>query len=135
MSDHDAIRVRLNKVLGELAPDGGTTADDDGDVTLTWEGVLLYLRLIEDEDPPLVRVSCPILLGVARTPALLEAINGVNAGIRFGRMYWLDDQVVVSTEMVAATLDREELESACRAVAEVVRHLEPTGLFADVTSR
>jgi hypothetical protein len=37
--------------------------------------------------------------------------------------------------MVAATLDREELESACRAVAEVVRHLEPTGLFADVTSR
>ncbi len=93
--------------------------DEDGDVTVRWDRALLFVGIVDRDAGAFIRVRCPMLHGIPATPALLAEIDRLDREILDGRMYWDDAQVVVATELGAATANSEALGRACRTVAGV----------------
>jgi hypothetical protein len=75
--------------------------------------------------PPLaVRVSAVLLRGIDVRPELLATVNNINQVLEFARMFVVADEVVVATELVATSLDLEELGHACQTIASVADHYD-----------
>ena len=60
-----------------------------------------------------------MLHDVECSPDLLTAINEINLSTSFVRVFWAEGDVVVATELLAETLDPEELAKACDSVGGV----------------
>lgn len=118
MPSVEILRPYVEKLLTEWLQVDNLVIDDDGDVPIRYGSVVYYVSLI-DRDPPLVRVWANILRGVKKNMKLLEAINEANTTLLQCRMFWNDDAVIVSTEVVADELDKEELIEACDAIANI----------------
>src|SRR5689334_12158768 len=93
--------------------------DDEGDYPVRAGSAKYYVSLDGDSDPATVRVYAQILVGVSATPALYETLNTVNGHITFGRMFHRGETVFASTELVAETMDPEELAQSCRSISEL----------------
>jgi hypothetical protein len=65
----------------------------------------------------MVRVFAPILHEIEKTPELVDQLNEMNSDSYFARFYWTDDQVICSVDLVAESLDVEEISNALDAVA------------------
>jgi hypothetical protein len=76
----------------------------------------LYLRILPPE-PPAVRVFAVLLAVVAPSPELLTVINRINAGLVFGRVLVVDDQVIVATEVRSVGIRVDDIAWACAVVA------------------
>jgi hypothetical protein len=72
-----------------------------------------------------VQVFSIVLRDVTSTHELLAELNSLNAGVGFARVFWVNDQVLAEVELLAETLDLEELANACRTVARVSDELGP----------
>ena len=112
------LRPYVEKVLSEYLGADHLIADHDGDYPVQHGSALYYVRLV-DEKPPVVRIFSWMLHDVECTPDLLEALNEVNKSVSFVRLFWSDGDVVVATELLAETLDPEELAKGCDTVAQV----------------
>jgi hypothetical protein len=114
----DRIRPYVEKLLrdGFGIPDLGP--DADGDYPFRFRSAGYYVRL-SNEQSPTVQLFSVVVRDIKRTPKLLARINDINANMAFVRVYWTDQKVVVSTELVAETLDAEELGNACNVVGRV----------------
>ena len=113
------VRAYVEKLLAAgfgrpIAPDG------DGDYRLPGEGDF-YVRVLDETlaPVPLVQVFALAVKGVDATPALLEDLNPLNAGVAFARIFWVKDQVLVETEIVADALEPVALATACNTVGGV----------------
>jgi hypothetical protein len=76
----------------------------------------VLIRLL-DSDEPRLQVFSLMLQGVKETPELLEVLNGLTAGLAFAKIFWVDDDVVVATELLAESLDRDSLNAAVGVIA------------------
>jgi hypothetical protein len=100
--------------------------------------------------PPIVKVFSLVLTNVPKSAALLEELNQMNLQWNFVRAAWADGQVILSTELLAETLDLEELEVAISAVGRIadtsdeqlrarfggqIPKLRPLGLTAGLSQR
>lgn len=97
--------------------------DEDGDYPVRLGSALLFVRLA-DGVPPVVRIFAAILREVPESPALLAALNQVNARIRFGRTFWASGNVYVSGEVSAAGVTGEQLRVVCTELANLADHLD-----------
>ena len=111
------LRARLEGLLSELS-DVDIQRTPEGDYPFRWGSASCFVTLVDD-DPALVSVFGGMLSGVPRTDKLCSALNDINAEIKFGRVFWVRDRVVVATEMVADDLDGSELENAVTAIGRV----------------
>jgi hypothetical protein len=84
---------------------------------------LMFIQLL-DGLPPVVRIFSPILRDVAPSPTLFEALNEINARIRFGRVLWTGRQVVVAMELTAADLTEAQVVFACTQLGNLADHLD-----------
>jgi hypothetical protein len=84
---------------------------------------VVYVRLV-DSEPPVVRVFSPLLRDIARSAELLGELNDLNARLNFLRLFWRDATVFAATELLAMTLDPEELANACDSVAETADYYD-----------
>jgi hypothetical protein len=109
--------------------------DADGDYPVRIGSALMFVQLL-DGVPPVVRVFSPILRDVAASPVLLEALNEINARIRFGRVLWTDRQVVVAMELTAADLTEAQVVFACTQLGNLADHLDDglRGRFGGATA-
>lgn len=114
----DRIRPYVEKLLREGfgIPDLGP--DADGDYPFRFRSAGYYVRLFNEQSPT-VQLFSIVVRDIKRSPKLLAALNDVNAKASFVRVYWLDQRVVVATELVAETLDAEELGNACNVVGQL----------------
>jgi Putative bacterial sensory transduction regulator len=121
----DVIRPFVEKAVAEYI---GTKPDDlmvneDGSIPIRRGSTAYYVRLM-DGSPPMVQVYSTILYDVQKSPELFERLNEINAETMFARAFWTGDSVVVATEMVADSIDTEQLANACGVVGTVSDHFD-----------
>ncbi len=97
--------------------------DADGDYPVRIGSALMFVQLL-DGVPPVVRIFSPILRDIDASPTLLEALNEINARIRFGRVLWTGRQVVVAMEITAADLTEAQVVFACTQLGNLADHLD-----------
>jgi hypothetical protein len=120
----EIIRPYLERLLGQWLEEPVPAPDEDGryHVRVNTSGFLVE---IVDFEPTLVRMWSPIAIGVPKSVALLEMLNGLNAAGIGLRIFLTDDQVILATELVAETLDARELHFACHLLAGAAERLGP----------
>ena len=72
----------------------------------------------------IVEMVSPVLNGVARTPELLETLNGLNEKLYFGKAYWRNDEVWLAHNLLGDRLDSEELIASVGMMAVSADHLD-----------
>jgi hypothetical protein len=125
----DRIRPYVEKLLREGFSIPDLQPDPDGDYPFRYRTAGYYVRLF-DERAPTLQLFSVVVRDIKRTPKLLGKLNDINAGATFVRVYWVNHQVIASTELVADTLDAEELGNACNIVGRVADAIG-RGLVAD----
>jgi hypothetical protein len=123
MADTENVRERLEAMLKEFLGVETLVSDPEGDYPVRAGSAKYYVRL-SDDDPSVVRIYAQILVGVTASEKLYETLNAANGYIKFGRMFHQGDTVFVSNELVASTIDPEELAASCRSIAELADHYD-----------
>jgi len=120
----EIIRPYLERLIGQWLEEPVPAPDEDGryHVRVNTSGFIVE---IVDFEPTLVRMWSPIVIGVPKSVALLEMLNGLNANGLGLRIFLLDNQVILATELVAETLDARELHFACHLLASAAERLGP----------
>lgn len=117
------IRPFVESTIKELLGLEQLQVEADGAIPIRRGSTAVWVRLL-DEDPPTLSVFSPMLQGVSTSPALLERLNQINAGVRFARLFWVEDKVIVATELRAETLDKEEITTAVDVVSGAADHFD-----------
>jgi hypothetical protein len=120
----EIIRPYLEKLLGEWLGGPVVATDDDGRYRLR-VGTSGFLVELMDFEPVLVRVWSPVTIGVTKSLELLDTINTLNSSGLGLRVFFLDGNVILATELVAETLDPRELDFACHMLAGAAERLGP----------
>jgi hypothetical protein len=123
MANSEDLRSRVETMLKEHVGVDELVTDAEGDYPVRSGSAKYYVRL-NDDDPASVTVYAHVLVGVTASPKLYETLNAVNGFIRFGRMFHQGDAVLASVELLAGTLDPEELATACRSIADLADHYD-----------
>jgi hypothetical protein len=89
--------------------------DHLGDIPIRVGDVRMIVRTLDG--PSLaIRVFSPVLRDVAGGPALLEAINEANMRLRYARVLWVDQEVLVAAEVPGAHAMPELVSLMCTEV-------------------
>lgn len=120
----EMVRAYVESLLEKLTNADKVTPDQDGDYPVRVGDSLYFVRLIGDVNP-VVQVFSTAVKDIPNTPELCTELNDINSRIRFARIFWVRDQVLVESDLVGETLDPEELGSACNAVATITDHFAP----------
>ena len=86
--------------------------DKDGDYPFRFGSSVLYVRIVDDA-APVVAIFSPILREVDASPDLLAALNELNSKIRFGRVVWAHDEVLLVSELSVVDLTADQIAHAC----------------------
>jgi hypothetical protein len=97
--------------------------DQDGDIPVRMGSAIVFVRTL-DGTPPMVQVFSPILRGVQRSPALLGALNELNAKVLLGRVFWTGRAVVVATEVPAVGLTSDHIGFTCLQLGSLADRLD-----------
>jgi type III secretion system-like peptide-binding chaperone len=119
----EVVRPFVEKVTAELLGIEKLQVMGDGTIPVRMGSASFFLRLLGENDP-ILQVYAPVLTEVKRTPELLEKLNELNSGSTFVRAFWVDDQVMIATELIADTLDKEELQNAIDVVSDMANSID-----------
>jgi hypothetical protein len=116
----EIIKPFVEKVVAEYlgTVPGDLVVNQDGSIPIRRGSTAYYVRLL-DGDPPLVQVYSTMLYEIPKSPELLERLNEINAEVMFAKAFWTGEQVVVATEMVADSIDKDQIANACGIVGMV----------------
>lgn len=120
----DMVRAYVESLLERLIGAEKVTPDHDGDYPVRYKSALYFVRLIGDVDP-VVQVFSRAVTAITPTPALYERLNEINTNIRFARIFFVEGQVLVESDLVGQTVDAEEFDEAVGAVATITDHFGP----------
>lgn len=118
----DVLRPYVEKLLREILeiePGEHLAIDEDGDYPIRLGNAQFYVRLVQWE-PVFLYFFSPFLREVSASPELLNAINEINRATIGARVFWYEEALHAATELVAQTLDRDELVFACRSMKRCV---------------
>jgi hypothetical protein len=118
------VRGHVEEMLREGYGLDELIADEDGDYPFQIGDETMFVRLVEGADPTL-KVFGILLDGVAASPDLMTELNDINAHIQFARVFWVEEQVLLESEIVASELDHDELRTACNTVSRLLTELGP----------
>ncbi len=121
--DHDLrdqVRSLLSGYLGGHPVPTDLTAEP---VAIRAGTAVVYVRLVDGE-PVVLRVFSPLLREIPRSGELVDELNDLNGRLNFVRVFWREDTVYASCELLAETLDPEELAHACDNVADTADYYD-----------
>ncbi len=116
MTRTEVLRPFIEKTLSEWLDGQQVRQSDKGEYQFRRGSAEVCVR-IDEGDETTVSVYSVILRGVKKSARLLDAINTVNADIDFTRLFWLQNAVILVTELMASSLDAEQLRASCDLVA------------------
>jgi hypothetical protein len=92
---------------------------EDGTIPIRSGSTIVNVRLVQGENPsrPILQVYSPLLSELDSSPELLTKLNEVNANLTFVRAFWTDRQVILAMELLAETLDRDQVAHAVSLVS------------------
>ena len=71
-----------------------------------FDTVRVVVDVTADRGAPLVRMGALLIEGVAKSPALLEALNEINSDLGAGRVYWAPDgSISIEETLFAETIE------------------------------
>ncbi len=117
------LRIVVEQALAAWLEIDQVVIDADGDYPIRTGSALFFVRVI-DGLPAAVRFFSPIVRDVSGDPALLVALNEMNARLRFGRVFWAGGQVVVSMELTGVGITPEQVTFAAVELANLADHLD-----------
>ncbi|GAA2404089.1 hypothetical protein GCM10010191_09720 [Actinomadura vinacea] len=106
----------VDKILSAYLETDSLVKDDDGDVPVRRGSALYYVR-VGNREPYRVEVVSSVLSGVEESYELLRELNEINAGIYGIQAYFRKGRVIFSADMLADSLQPEELERACALIS------------------
>ena len=109
------VRDLIEQVTGERPK-----PDQDGDLPVRHLGADFYVRIIGDD--PVVQVFAVAVAELVASPELFGALNDVNRRLQFARIFHVADQVLIEHEIWGTDINPQNLEYACRTVAQAVDH-------------
>lgn len=89
---------------------------DDQVMVLRAGSSRVVIRMQADE-PVRLQVFSPVLQGVDKSPALLERLNDIDAGLAFAKIFWVDGDVLIALELLADGLEKENIMGAINTIA------------------
>jgi len=97
---------------------------DDGTIPIRAGSTAVNVRLVEGtgDGRPLLQVYSPVLHEVTSSPELLGRLNELNATLSFARTFLAGDVVYISMELLAESLDEEQVAHACALVSFAADH-------------
>ena len=98
--------------------------DHDGDYRLVRRGTPVFGRLL-DGAPPRLQVFAVLLDEVDGSPELYEEMNDYNVALGYVRVAHMERQVWAVVDLVAATMQEGELETAVERISNAALHLSP----------
>jgi hypothetical protein len=92
---------------------------EDGTIPIRSGTTIVNVRLVQGEDQSraILQVYSPMLREIESSPELLAKLNEVNANLMFVRAFWTDRQVILALELLAETLDRDQVAHAVSLVS------------------
>ncbi len=120
----EGLRVGVDETLVTVFGPDVAQRDNDGDYRLSRQGTPVYGRLLDGE-PPRLLVFAPVVHELEPTEDLLRELNDYNRSIGFVRIFWVDGSVLAECDLVAETLDPEEVWTAFDRVSGVASELGP----------
>lgn len=115
---------RVEEVIERVFGPDALILDGDGDYQLKTAGVPVWARLLGG-DPPALRVFATVAADVECSPELLRELNDYNSSLRFLRVEWSNDIVTAAADLVADSLDPDELFTAFSRVDHVAENIGP----------
>ena len=120
----EIIRPYIERLIGQWLEVPVMATDDQGRYHVR-VGTSGFVVEIVDFEPTLVRMWSPVVMGIGKSPALIETLNDLNANGLGLRAFHTGDKVVLATELVAETLDAREMHFACHLLAGAAERLGP----------
>ena len=117
-------RPHVEDVITEVFGGEGTTTDSDGDYLLKTTGIPIWGRLVGGE-PSYLSIFATLLREVGGTPELLAELNDLNSNLTFVRVDWSEGLVTARVDLVARTLDPDELFTAFKRVNDAAANISP----------
>jgi Putative bacterial sensory transduction regulator len=120
MARLDIIKPFVEKAVADYIgtkPDE-LTINEDGSIPIRRGSTAYYVRLL-DGTPPMVQIYSTVLYEVPKSPGLLDRLNEINSETMFARAFWTAEQVIVATELVAESIDKDQIANACGVVGTV----------------
>ena len=111
-------RRHVESTISEVFGIDALNRDDVGDYQLQAIGVPVWARLM-DVSPTTLRVFATVAAEIENSPELLNEINEINAKLTYAKIDWDNNFVTVSSDLVAETVDAEELFTAFSRVRQI----------------
>jgi len=108
----EELRALIEEAARRWLANADPRPDKDGDYPFRFGSAVLYVRIVDDA-APVVAIFSPILRAVDRSPELLAALNELNSKIRFGRVVWAHDEVLLVSELSIVDLTADQIAHAC----------------------
>ena len=112
----DMVRSYLKDILESVTGER-PEPDEDGDLPVRFRNACFFVRVVNPTDP-VVQIFSVARAGLEQSPELALALNDINMGIQFARVFHVRDQVLVETEIWASDVNEANVDYACRTVAE-----------------
>ncbi|MFZ9859238.1 MAG: T3SS (YopN, CesT) and YbjN peptide-binding chaperone 1 [Roseiflexaceae bacterium] len=113
----EVLRHNLVQLLQKNFPTVSLSIHDDGDVSMTVGSSMLFLSIVPD--PLLVRVYAVLLKNIPPTPELYETLNHVNHQLQIGRIFAIDNVVVLESAVLPFSLSEPVLLHTIAYIANV----------------
>lgn len=113
----------VEKTLVETFGEEALSKLADNVITIRAGSSLVVIRMMEATEPRL-QVFSTVLHDVPSSPELLTALNELNAKIAFAKAFWIEDDVLVATELLAEGLDTENIRNAVTAIGAASDHFD-----------
>jgi len=92
--------------------------DEDGDYGFR-NGSAGIVVSIQEGDPTVVSVFSVLVRGVKKSARMMDALNEINAQYRFVKTFWSEDVIVLQVDLLADSLDDDQMRMACDLVAHL----------------
>ena len=120
MTRIEVLRPFVEKTVAEYLgmEEDKLQTNEDGTIPIRAGTAVVNVRLVEGgHGHPVLQVYAALLHGIQKSAGLLEKLNEVNAGLTFARAFWLEEQVILTIELRAESLDAEQVAQAVSVVS------------------
>lgn len=119
----DQVTTLLRDMFGPVA----LHTDADGDHPLRLHGNPIYGRFhLDDEQTLWFRVFAVVVRDISGGPEVFTELNELNANTTFVRLFHVGEQILAEVDLLAATLDRAELDAAITRITAIAEEVMPT---------
>lgn len=118
---------QLEKLLGETLGPVARVRDHDGDYPLRRHGLPVYGRVhVDDADTMWFQVFAVLAGGIEPGLEVFRELNDLNTHGRYVRLFLVDGQILAEVDLLADTLDADELYEAIERITAIADEVMPT---------